>query len=374
MRLDSLIGKKNRVSILEISLCFVLFFFLLMRPTYRGELLPIMLFALPHVILYGYALFNRNIKRSTFNKLIFISFCIFYLGIKFYQGMDCIGVASDRDDALYQSVRHFLNGEYPYDKLTFRRHAILTGPSSILLSLPFVKIFNSIQVISAATILFLVIYLWRYVEKVSKVPILSLSLTLLILTPFSNAILWAAEEELLYGLPFLYLSVIIFLNENIKKDFIKDILIGIFLGISLMVRLTYIFPIVVILFFILLNKGIKNVILALLSLIFTTLIICSPFVVMNPKHFIPHFPPIWFIGDISFISQIILFFSAFIILMYYYTISKMQLKSQVHILIGISLFIGYIPTGYIGMPWHILYWAIPLMISFPFIYLDSSCK
>ncbi|MBU1121495.1 MAG: hypothetical protein KKF54_02185 [Candidatus Omnitrophica bacterium] len=372
MKLDKLIGDKSRVSFLEISLCFVLFSFLLIRGTFRGVLLPIMLFALPHLILYGYALINRNIKRETFNKLIFVSFCVFYIGIKIYRGMDCIGNEGDRDDALYQSVTHFLNGQYPYSELTFRHHVIATGPSSILLSLPFVKFFNSIQVVSTATILFLVAYIWRYVQKASKVPILSLALTVMIMTPFSNFNFWESGEELLYGLPFLYLAVIMFFNKSIKQDFIKDILIGIFLGISLLVRMNYAFPIAVILGFVLFNKGIKNFIFTLISFLFTVLIICFPFAVMNHNHFITHILGTWFDGDISFMAQNVLFFSSFIIWAYYYAIKKMPLKNQIHILIGISLFIGYIATGYISLPWHVLYWAIPFLITFPYLYEDKQ--
>ncbi|UCD15934.1 MAG: hypothetical protein JSV34_02475 [Candidatus Omnitrophota bacterium] len=368
MKLGYLVADKSKVSILEISLCFVLFFFLLIRGTYRGVLLPIMLFALPHLLLYAYALINRNIGRDTFNKLIFVSFCIFYIGIKLYRGMDCIGHEGDRDDALYQSVKHFLNGEYPYKEFTFLHHVIHTGPSSVLLSLPFVKLFNSIQVVSAAAILFLVTYLWRYAEKISKVPILSLALTVMIMTPFSNFNFWESGEELLYGLPFLYLAVIMFFSKRIKQDFIKDMLIGIFLGISLLVRMTYAFPGVVILCFVLFNKGIKNFIFTLISLIVTILIICFPFAVMDHKHFISHILVTWFAADVSFIGQNVLFFAAFIVLMYYYTISKWPLKNQVHILIGVSLFIGYIATGYISLPWHVLYWAIPFMITFPYLY------
>lgn len=371
MKRDHFIGEKSKVSILEISLCFVLFFFLLIRGTFRGALLPILLFTLPYVMLYVYALFNRNIKRGTFNKLIFVAFCIFYIGMKFYRGMDCLNMGSDRDDALYQSVTHFLNGEYPYDKLTFLHHVIFTGPSSILLSLPFVKFFNSIQIFSTATILFLVIYLWQYAEKDSRVPILSLSLTIMTLTPFFNTIFWGAEEELLYGLPFLYLAVITFFSKNIKSDSIKGIVIGMLLGISVMVRMTYMFPALGVLFLILRHKRVGNFTVTLLSFILTALLICLPFVNMNMGHFIAKFPPIWFIGGISFISQITLFFLAFVIQMYFYTIRKMNLRSQFHILISLGIFIGYIPTGYFSMPWHVLYWAVPFMITFPYLYGES---
>lgn len=366
--MNDVVGDKGKISFLEISLCFVLFSILLIRGTYRGILLPIMLFALPYVMLYGYAALNRKITRDTFNKLIFAAFCIFYLGIKLYRGMDCIGHEGDRDDALYQSTINFLNGRYPYAELTFRHHVIHSGPSSILLSLPFVKLFNNIQVVSALAILFLAAYLWKYAERFSTAPVLSLALTVMVLTPFANFNFWECGEELLYGLPFLYLSVIIFFNKRIKRDFIKSIVIGILLGISALVRITYVFPISVILGFILVNKGIKNFISAVIAFIFAFLVICLPFAVMDYKHFIPHILLTWFDADVSFMTQNVLFFSAFIILAYYHTISKMPLISQIHILIGISLFIGYIATGYISLPWHVLYWAIPFLITFPYIY------
>lgn len=374
MKLNSFIADKNKISILEISLCFTLFFFLLIRGTFRTALLPMLLLSLPHVILYGCALFNKDIKRNTFNKLIFVSFCIFYIGIKLYRGMDSLNSEGDRDDALYLGVIGLLNGQYPYEGLlTFRGHAIFSGPASILLSLPFVKIFNNIQIVSTAAVLFLVIYLWRYAEKISRIPILSLSLTLLILTPFANFDFWESGEELLYGLPFLYLSIIIFFSEKIKKDFLKTILIGMFLGISLMVRMTYIFPAAVVLFFVTLNKGIKKFILAALSLIFTILLICLPFAAMNYKHFIRHFLlERWFEGDVSFISQNVLFFSSFIILMYFYTLKKMPVISQIHILITAGIFISYTAVGYISLPWHALYWAVPFLIAFPYIYTATS--
>lgn len=372
MNLDYFIADKNRVSILEISLCFILFFLLLIRGAFRGILLPLFLFTLPYVVLYVYAAINRRIERSIFNKLIFLAFCLFYIGSKIYRGMDCIGNGSDTDDALYQSTISFLNGCYPYDKLTFLNHSVFTGAISILLSLPFVKFFNSIHIVSIAVILFLVIYLWRYAEKISRIPILSLSLIIMVLTPFFNTIFWNSEEEPLYGLPFLYLALMVFFSQNVKSDFIKSIVIGIFLGISVMVKMTYGFAAVAMLFFILANKGIKQFIRVLISFIITVVVICLPFVFMNPGHFISKFPPIWFIGDISFVSQITLFFLVFIILSYYYTLRRMSKISQIHILVGISIFVGFIPTGYFSMPWYVLYWAVPFMITFPYLYIEKT--
>lgn len=373
MKLDSLIANKNRISLLEISLCFILYFFLLIRGTYRVQLVQMLLLASPHVILYGYALFNRDIKRDTFNKFIFLSFCIFYIGIKLYRGMDSLNSEGDRDDALYLGVISLIDGQYPYEGLlTFRGHAIISGPSSILLSLPFVKLFNSIQVVSTAVILFLIIYLWKYAEKISKIPILSLSTTILILTPFSNFDFWESGEELIYGLPFLYLAVIVFFSEKIKKDSVKAILIGAFLGVSLMVRMSYIFPAAVVLFFVSLNKGIKKSLLAGLSFLSTVILICLPFIAMDNKHFTRHFLlERWFEGDVSFISQNVLFFSSFIILIYFYTLKKMPIVRQIHILISAAIFISYTAIGYISLPWHTLYWTIPFLIAFPYIYTDK---
>lgn len=159
---------KENVSVYEIVVCFMCFCFML-GGFHRGIDVP-MLLSVPYLLIYVYALFKRNMPRSVFNVWIVIAFFIFYIGLKIYRGMDSINSEGDRDDALYQSILNVMQGIYPYDKPTFLNNVVTTGPASILISLPFVALFNSISIVSVLVVFFLVVYVWKYVEPKTSIP------------------------------------------------------------------------------------------------------------------------------------------------------------------------------------------------------------
>ncbi|TAM37166.1 hypothetical protein EPN54_05200 [bacterium] len=356
----------------EILIALLLFVFMIVHPRYlglRGEalsLLPVTFLTLPSLFLYLYALVNRKIKRETFNFLIVIAFFILYVGIKLYRGMDSIGKEGDRDDALYQSVLYFLQGIYPFDKATFCQPAPITcGPASVLFSLPFVFFFNNINIFPVFVMAFIIFYLWKYVEKETGYPILTLALSVMVFFPYFNWCYWESAEDILCGWPFLYLSLFIFLKGRIKTAWLRFFIIGILLGISCMFRISYLFPAAAVLFLILRNN-LKYLAYSVLGAVLIVILLSLPFLVLNYKHFLSGY--LWGTALYTRGNFEMLFFVIIVLFQLYCTvIRKLPLASQAHILIALSAIAAYVYSGLLLIPWHVYYWMIPLLIALPFI-------
>lgn len=379
MKIDLEDDYDKRLSSREIIAAFLFFVFMILHPRYLGgrhdgfSLLPITLLTLPTVFLYLYVSINRKMKRETFNLLIVIAFFIFYLGIKIYRGMDSIGREGDRDDALYQSVNFFLQGIYPFDKPTFCcKPPITSGPSSVLLSLPFVKFFNNINILSAFVMAFIVFYIWKYIERVSARPILTLALIVMVFHPYFNWCYWESSEELLYGMPFLYLAVLIFLKQWIDIKWLRFFIIGILLGISSMVRICYMLPAAMVLFLIFRNSR-RYLIYSIIGIVLTVSLFSLPFLILNYKHFLFHY--LWGATLYQKGNFETAFFVAIIFIwLYSKVIKNFSQASQAHILIALAVITGHIYAGLFLIPWHVYYWMIPTLIALPFIERPQESK
>lgn len=367
------------IGITEILIALLFFAFMIIHPRYLGlrndglSLLPVTLLTLPTLFLYLYVLINRKVKRETFNLLIVIAFFTLYLGIKIYRGMDSIGREGDRDDALYQSVYIFLQGVYPFDKGTFCCNPPITaGPASVLFSLPFVKFFNNINILSTLVMAFIVFYLWKYIERVSVRPILTLALIVMVFHPYFNWCYWESSEELLYGMPFLYLAVLIFLKQWLCIKWPKFFIIGILLGISSMVRICYMLPAVMVLFLIYRNSR-RYLIYSIIGIVLTVSLFSLPFLILNYKHFLFHY--LWGATLYQKGNFEIAFFVAIIFIWSYSKIIKnFPLASQAHILIALAVITGHIYSGLLLIPWHVYYWMIPVLIAVPFLEKPQESK
>ena len=359
------------ISTKEILTALLFFAFMIIHPAYLGlgkkglNLLFITLLTLPTLFLYFYAFMNPKTKRETFNLLIVIAFFILFIGIKIYRGMDSIGKEGDRDDQLYQSINYFLKGIYPFDKPTFLNQPITCGLASIVLSLPFVKFFNNINIFTIFVMVFIVFYLWKYVEKTTARPILTLALTTMVFFPYFNWSYWESSEEILYGWPFLYLAVLIFIKDWINTKWLKFFCIGILLGICGMVRINYAFPIIAVLFFIF-KTHLRYSLYSLAGIILAVSVFSMPFFILNYRHFFSHY--LW--GSIMYARgnyEITFFVIIVFFELYLNIIRKLPLVNQVHILIALSTIVGYIYSGLLLVPWHVFNWMIPSLIALPFI-------
>ena len=359
--------KQDKVSLLEIIIPLLLFIFMITHASYlKGLLFPITLFSLPFLLACLIPLVFKNLNRSNWELFLIIAFLFFYVGLKIIRGMKGIGAEGDRDDALYQSVKFLLQGVYPYDKLTFLNNLVTTGPASIILSIPFVKFFNSIQILSIAAISFLAVYYWRYIGQKTERNFLSIFLALMIFLPFMNWEYWESGEELLYGFPLIYLSVILLTSEDSRYKTLKYLFTGFLLGTSLMIRINYVIPILIILFLLLINRN-KEVFLSVLVMILTIIIYMFPFLLLNKHHFIFSFIKyLWLAshGKYPFEALIGIFICVFLV--YVYGLRKLTLLRQLHILIALTLFSLYAVTGWATISWHAMFWFIPLIISLPF--------
>ena len=346
-----------------------LFLFMTLRGNYRGGFLtPITLWSLPVLVAtLGWSVFShRHFSPKTWTAILIFAFLVFLIGIKLYRGLDGIGAQGDRDDALYQSVIHLLQGRYPYDTPTFLDNPITTGPTSILVSLPFIALFNSPHVVSIMTLGFLAFYMAGYVKRKTGVAYLALFIATLTFIPFSNWAFWEGSEEVLYGFPFLYGAIVILASTKDTPH--RDLIGGLLLGFAVMVRISYVLPVAVVWLVFALHRPIRRSLLVGLGTLVGAVLVSVPFLILNGNHFIHEFiRAVWLGSDSSYFVEAVLAVLLVGAPLYFLKLRHVDLSLQLNLCVAICVVLGHGLQGLMSRPWHAQYWFIPVAIAAPFV-------
>lgn len=180
-----------------------------------------------------------------------------------------------------------------------------------------------------------------------------------------------AGEEVIYGWMFIYMAVWLIHNQTvIQKMFLKSVVIGILLGIAFMVRVSYMFPIAVIMMLLFLENK-KQAFVCCAGIIMTSIIFCLPFLLMDAHHFITQFiGKVWLQKRNDYGVQMIVTFFILLFPICYFLKDRISRQSQYYILISAVVFFSYLMTGFIGFLWHAIFWMTPLIIATPFLYKE----
>lgn len=165
--------------------------------------------------------------------LISLLVIVFFIGmhtIYFAHGSQYLG--ADRDTALVIAARSLLQLNNPWDNITQLGGVIDTGPTSILLALPFVKIFSSTNLLNFLFYIILVaLFLQGDVTKKNNSFILIVTLILFFNSGFWHNFFWTLGEYY-YGIPFLFAA---WLATNHQRNSLA----GALLAAALWVRVSY---------------------------------------------------------------------------------------------------------------------------------------
>ncbi len=143
---------------------------------------------------------------------------------------------SDRDEAVEIAALAFLRGENPWDGQTDLNLAITTGPSSILLAIPFVTLTGHINLLTFIFwIGFAASLLWGDVRRQNNTLLLLLVLFMFPETEFVTVLTWSLEE--------LYYPLLLFLAAWWMTGRRWYFAVGLLLAFVVLVRLSYVFAV-----------------------------------------------------------------------------------------------------------------------------------
>lgn len=182
-----------RIRHLEVIACLALYLYSLSRAWSN----PAKDFAFPLLVAL---LAGALLPRRHWVSLLTLAVASYYFALRLALGNVGLGTGGDRDDAVVIVAQSLLAGSYSPDLRPFTGNPITTGPVSGLLSLPFVALTGSDNVLSALLFLLLVgVLRWRH----SDGPLLPVSLAMFALFPTFQSDYLASNEELSYGWLFM---------------------------------------------------------------------------------------------------------------------------------------------------------------------------
>ena len=185
---------------------------------------------------------------------------------------------ADRDDAVEISAKALLRGENAWSQTTQLNLPITTGPASVLMALPFVLASGDI---SKMTLTFWALFVLGcfcldLAYQSGRFPLACL-LMLVPLAGFAHTWVWAMDE-IAFAMVLVPLAWI-----GVEKR--SPFLLGVFCGIALLVRLSYVLPAAAVVTFVFFKLGWRSALKVCAWSLATAIAIILPFVLVAPAAF-----------------------------------------------------------------------------------------
>ncbi len=363
-----MINSKLSQSQLESALALSVFLFMILHPAYLGfreavDLTPILLFSLPVVVVF---IFGFWTSRKSFINGLLLTTLFFVTAIKMFRLDSNLGNLGDRDDHVFGMAQAVLSGGAHFPVMTFRNMPATAGPTSTVLSVPFVYFLNNVDVVSLPFLLMLLYYFFRRSQREDQGPWLGLSLGFLVFFPYLNWCYWESSEELMFGWAFLVPATLMIaraLKDGPQGSPWILIAAGLLSGLAVGVRIAYVIPSLYLLLVLVFECRWKSAMVVGLSCIASFILISLPVVLRSSveEYVFNWLIPIWFKYNNNGIGQSLLYFGSVMIV----ALCSKRWKWDIRVGVVVSSAVGMWLVGFFFLKWEFYFWFLPILIWLP---------
>lgn len=353
---------------LESALALLIFLFMILHPAYLGlreavDLTPILLFSLPVVVVF---IFGFWISRKNFINGLLLTTLFFVTAIKFFRLNSNLGNGGDRDDHVFGMAQAVLNGDAHFPVMTFRNMPATAGPTSTVLSLPFVYFWNNVDVVSWLFLLMLLYYFFRRSQREDQGPWLGLSLGFLVFFPYLNWSYWESSEELMFGWAFLVPATVMIARtqkDGPQGSFRVSIGAGLLAGLAVGVRIAYVIPFLYLLLVLFFERRWKSAWIVGLSSIASFILISLPVVLRSSveEYLFNWLIPVWLKYKNNGIGQSLVNIGAVTLV----ALCSKRWKWDIRLGVIVTSAVGLLLVGFFFIKWEFYFWFLPILIWLP---------